>query len=143
MTDTRDALTIARTSDGRLVRRPLSPHLQVYKPQMTSVMSVMNRATGIALSVGTLLLAWWLVAAASSDQSYGQVSGFIRSPVGLLFMLGWIGSLWYHLCNGLRHLAWDVGVGIELPQVHLSGWIALAATIVLTIVTAVAVVMAL
>jgi len=143
VTDTRDALAIARTSDGRLVRRPLSPHLQIYKPQMTSVMSIMNRATGIALSVGTLLLAWWLVAAASSDQSYGQVSGFIRSPIGLLFLLGWIASLWYHLCNGLRHLAWDAGLGSELPQVHLSGWVALAATGVLTLATAAAVMLAL
>ncbi len=143
MTDTRDALTIARTSDGRLVRRPLSPHLQVYRPQITSILSIMHRMTGIALSAGTLLLAWWLVAAATSDSSYATVSGFMRSPIGLLFLLGWIASLWYHFCNGIRHLAWDAGFGFELPTVHASGWAVVAATAALTALTAIAVVMAL
>ena len=143
MTDTRDALMIARGSDGRLVQRPLSPHLQVYRPQLTSVLSILNRATGIALSVGTLLLAWWFVAAATSDRSYAAVSWFMRSPVGLLFLLGWIGSLWYHFCNGIRHLAWDAGFGFDLPQVHTTGWAVVIATAVLTLATATAVVLAL
>ena len=143
MTNPRDALTIARTSDGRLVRRPLSPHLQAYKPQITSVLSIMNRMTGIALSVGTLLLVWWFVAAASSDSAYAAVSGFMRSPLGLLFLFGWIASLWYHFCNGIRHLAWDAGIGFELPTVHATGWAVVGATGVLTVVTMIAVVMAL
>ena len=143
MTDPRDALTIARTSDGRLVCRPLSPHLQAYKPQLTSVLSIMNRMTGIALSVGTLLLVWWFVAAASSDSAYAGVSGFMRSPLGLLFLFGWIASLWYHFCNGIRHLAWDAGMGFELPRVHATGWAVVAATAVLTVITMIAVVAAL
>ncbi len=143
MTNPRDALTIARTSDGRLVRRPLSPHLQAYKPQITSVLSIMNRMTGIALSVGTLLLVWWFVAAASSDSAYAGVSGFMRSPLGLLFLFGWIASLWYHFCNGIRHLAWDAGMGFELPTVYATGWAVVGATGVLTVVTMIAVVMAL
>ncbi len=143
MTDPRDALTIARTSDGRLVSRPLSPHLQVYKPQLTSVLSIMNRATGIALSVGILLLAWWFIAAATSDSAYAGVSGLMRSPIGLLFLLGWVTSLWYHFCNGIRHLAWDAGWGFELPRVHASGWTVVAATCVLTVVTVIAVIVAL
>ena len=140
VTEPTDALSIARTSDGRLIKRPLSPHLQVYKPQLTSVLSIMHRATGIALSVGTILLAWWLIAAATSDASYAAVSGFMRSPIGLLFLLGWIASLWYHFCNGMRHLAWDAGFGFDLPQVHMTGWAVVGATAVLTVITLIAVV---
>jgi len=143
VTDPRDALTIARTTNGKLVRRPLSPHLQVYKPQLTSVLSIMNRATGIALSVGTLLLVWWFVAAATSDNAYAGVSGFMRSPIGLLFLLGWVASLWYHFFNGIRHLAWDAGYGYDLPQVHATGWAVVAATAVVTVGTMIGVVMAL
>ncbi len=143
MTDPRDALTIARTSNGKLVRRPLSPHLQVYKPQLTSVLSIMNRATGIALSVGTVLLVWWFVAAATSDNAYAGVSGFMRSPIGLLFLLGWVASLWYHFFNGIRHLAWDAGYGYNLPHVHATGWAVIAVTAVVTVATMIAIVIAL
>ncbi len=135
MKDIRDGLMVGRTSDGRMVRRPLSPHLQVYRPQITSILSILHRATGIALSVGTLLLVWWLVAAASGDAAYAAVSGFLRSPVGLLVLLGWTASLWYHFCNGLRHLAWDAGWGFELPQVHRTGYAVVIAACVLTILT--------
>lgn len=135
MTDARDALMVGRNTDGKTVRRPLSPHLQVYKPQITSVLSVCHRATGIALSVGTLLLTWWLVAASSSDGAYRTVSGFMRSPIGWLLMLGWVASLWYHFCAGLRHLAWDAGYGLDLPQVHATGRAVVIATCVLTVLT--------
>ena len=76
MADVRDALMVGKTSDGKLVRRPLSPHLQVYKPQITSALSIFHRITGVALSVGTLVLVWWLVAAATSDAAYATASGF-------------------------------------------------------------------
>ena len=135
MTDTREALMVARTSDGRTVRRPLSPHLQVYKPQITSVLSILHRISGVALAAGTLLLVWFLVAAATSDAAYGVVSWFIRSPVGYLVMFGWTVALWFHFCNGIRHLFWDFGYGFELPQVHASGKAVLAATAVLTVLT--------
>jgi succinate dehydrogenase / fumarate reductase cytochrome b subunit len=135
MTDVREALMVGRSSDGKLVRRPLSPHLQVYRWQITSVLSIMHRLTGIGVGVGTLLLVWWLVAAATSDAAYATVTGFVRSPVGLLLMFGWTVALWYHFCNGLRHLAWDFGYGYELPQVHKSGYAVLIATAVLTVLT--------
>ncbi|MCW3473561.1 succinate dehydrogenase, cytochrome b556 subunit [Limobrevibacterium gyesilva] len=135
MTDVREALMVGRTSDGRTVRRPLSPHLQVYKPQITSTLSIFHRFTGIALSVGTLLLVWWLVAAATSDAAYASVSGFIRSPVGYLLLFGWTAALWYHFCSGIRHLFWDVGYGFELPTVHATGKAVLVATVVLTLLT--------
>ncbi|MBN8890297.1 MAG: succinate dehydrogenase, cytochrome b556 subunit [Acetobacteraceae bacterium SCN 69-10] len=135
MTDVREALMTGRKSDGTAVRRPLSPHLQVYKPQITSVLSIFHRMTGVALSAGTLLLVWWLVAAATSEGAYATVSGFIRSPIGWLLLFGWSVALWFHFCNGIRHLFWDFGHGFELPQVHASGKAVLVATGVLTLLT--------
>jgi succinate dehydrogenase / fumarate reductase cytochrome b subunit len=135
MQDTRDALMIGRTTDGRLVRRPLSPHLQVYRPQVTTTLSILHRATGVALAGGTLLLAWWLVAAASSDAAYATVSAVLRSWFGLLVLFGWTASLWYHFCNGLRHLGWDAGFGFDLPTTHRTGRLVLAATAGLTVLT--------
>ncbi len=135
MQDTRDAQMIGRSTDGRLVRRPLSPHLQVYRPQISSTLSILNRATGIALSAGTILLAWWLVAAATSDAAYATVSAAMRSWIGLLVLFGWTASLWYHFCNGIRHLAWDAGWGYDLPTMHRTGWLAVAAAALLTVLT--------
>jgi succinate dehydrogenase / fumarate reductase cytochrome b subunit len=133
MQDARDALLIAHKSDGELVRRPLSPHLQVYSPQITSVLSIMNRVTGIATSIGTLLLVWWLAAAASGPVAFGRVQGFIGSWIGLFVLFGWTASLFYHFFGSLRHLAWDMGYGFSLEQTHRSGWAAVIATVVATI----------
>ncbi len=119
---------VAYTSDGKAVRRPLSPHLQIYTPQMTSILSIMNRVTGIALSAGTLLLVWWLVAAASGPAAFNTVQGFIASPVGLFVLFGWTASLFFHFYNGIRHLAWDAGFGYDLPQTYASGWAVVIAT---------------
>jgi len=128
MKDVRDALMVAYTSDGKTVRRPLSPHLQIYTPQMTSILSIMNRVTGIAVSVGTLLLVWWLVAAASGPSAFATVQGFIGSPIGLFVLFGWTVSLFFHFFNGIRHLAWDAGYGFDLPQTYASGWAVVIAT---------------
>jgi succinate dehydrogenase / fumarate reductase cytochrome b subunit len=138
--DTRDALMIGRSSDGKLVRRPLSPHLQIYRPQITSMLSISHRATGVALSVGSLVLTWWLVAAATSDAAFATVSSVINSPIGLILLFGWTASLWYHFCNGIRHLAWDAGYGFSLPSTHRSGWAVLIASAALTLGTWVVVV---
>ena len=132
MQDARDALMVARTSDGRLVQRPLSPHLQIYRRQITSVLSILHRLTGVALSVGTALLAWWLVAAATSDAAYADVSAVLRSPVGALALLGWIVSLWYHFFAGLRHLAWDLGYGFDIRTTVRTGWAVVGATVLAT-----------
>ena len=133
MKDVHDAVTVGRTSDGGLVRRPLSPHLQVYAPQITSVLSIMNRVTGIATSIGTLLLVWWLAAAASGPIAFARVQGFLGSWLGLFMLFGWTLSLFYHFFGGLRHLAWDAGYGWELPQTHISGWTAIIATVLATV----------
>lgn len=133
MKDVRDALMVAHTSDGKLVRRPLSPHLQVYRPQLTSILSIMNRVTGIALCFGTLLLVWWLVAAASGPSAFGAVQGFLVTPVGLFMLFGWTAALFWHFYGGIRHLTWDAGYGYDLPQTHLSGWATVIATVLSTV----------
>lgn len=139
MADVREALMVGRTSDGKLVRRPLSPHLQVYKPQITTITSIMHRITGVALAFGTLLLVWWLVAAATGDAAYARATWFIGSPVGLLMLFGWTLALWYHFCNGIRHLCWDFGYGFELPTAHASGMATIIGAVALTVLTWVAV----
>jgi succinate dehydrogenase / fumarate reductase cytochrome b subunit len=131
--DVRDALSVARNSDGKLVRRPLSPHLQVYRPQITSFTSIMHRVTGVALAVGTLLMTWWLVAGAGDDAAFDRAQTVIGSPLGLLFLFGWTLALVYHLLNGVRHLAWDAGFGFEAPLYRTSGWGVLIATGIVTV----------
>jgi succinate dehydrogenase cytochrome b subunit len=118
--------------------RPLSPHLQVYRWQLTSVLSILHRAAGIVLSAGTILLVWWLVAAASGPGWYGGVAGFLGSWIGLVLLFGWTAALFYHLCNGIRHLVWDTGHALDLRSTYLGGWIVVAATAALTVVAWVA-----
>ena len=113
--------------------RPLSPHLQVYKPQLTTFMSITHRATGIALAVGTLMLVCWLIAAATGETAFNEVQAFLSSIVGRLLLLGWSFALFYHLCNGLRHLFWDAGKGFEIETAYMTGRIVIAASILLTI----------
>ena len=132
MQDVRDALMIAHTSDGKLVQRPLSPHLQVYAPQITSVLSIMNRVTGIATSIGTLMLVWWLAAAASGPSAFARVQGFLGSWVGLFVLFGWTAALFYHFFAGIRHLVWDAGYGYSLEATHRSGRATIIATAVVT-----------
>ena len=115
--------------------RPLSPHLQIYKPQLTSVLSISHRITGVGLSVGTLLLVAWIVAAAKGPDAFAIVSGFMRNPIGLLLLFGWSVALFYHLANGIRHLFWDAGYGFEIETAYRSGWIVVGATIGLTALT--------
>ena len=133
MKDTLGVRRMARGSDGKLIERPLSPHLQIYRPQITSALSIFHRITGVGLGVGTLLLVWWLAAASGSDADYSAAAGFIGSPFGLLLLFGWTAALVYHFLNGIRHLAWDAGRGFALPEVHASGKLVLVATIVLTL----------
>ena len=118
--------------------RPLSPHLQVYKPQLTSVLSITHRATGLWLALGMIVLIWWLLAAATGPQSYERVQAFLGSWFGVLLLLGWCFSLFYHLCNGIRHLAWDTGYGLDLPTTYATGWAVVAVSAGLTLVALIA-----
>ena len=113
--------------------RPLSPHIQVYKPQLTTFMSITHRATGIALAVGTLMLVCWLIAAATDESAFNDVQAFLGSIVGRLLLLGWSYALFYHMCNGIRHLFWDAGKGFEIETAYMTGRIVIAASILLTI----------
>ncbi len=112
--------------------RPLSPHLQVYRPQLTSILSILHRMTGVGLAVGTLLLVYWLAAAASGPDAFATAQGLVGSFLGRLLLFGWTFSLFFHLCNGVRHMAWDTGYGFELEQIYRSGWFVVGASVVLT-----------
>jgi succinate dehydrogenase / fumarate reductase cytochrome b subunit len=120
---------------NRPVHRPLSPHLQVYKPQLTSVLSILHRATGIALSVGALYLATWVIYAAASPKAYALFQGFNISIVGRIVLGGWLFCAFYHLSNGIRHLFWDAGYGFELKDAYRSGWIVVTVALIATLVS--------
>lgn len=113
--------------------RPLSPHLQVYRPQISSVMSIFHRITGFILTIGTLALAYWLVSAAAGPEAYATAQGFFGSWFGYLILFGWTACLFYHLSNGIRHLFWDAGYGFDLATVNRSGWTVVGSTVVLTL----------
>jgi succinate dehydrogenase / fumarate reductase, cytochrome b subunit len=115
--------------------RPLSPHLLIYRPQLTSVLSIFHRFTGVALAVGLILLVYWLAALAAGDSAYAAALGVLGAwPVKiLLFLFSY--AFFYHLCNGLRHLWWDTGRGFEIPQVYASGWVVVVASLALTALT--------
>ncbi|HEX6978786.1 MAG TPA: succinate dehydrogenase, cytochrome b556 subunit [Alphaproteobacteria bacterium] len=113
--------------------RPLSPHIQIYRPQLTSVLSISHRITGLALVVGTLLLVCWLVAAATGPEAFARLQAFLGSWIGLVLLFGWSVALFYHLGNGIRHLFWDAGYGYELASAYRSGWTVVGATVVLTL----------
>jgi succinate dehydrogenase / fumarate reductase cytochrome b subunit len=113
--------------------RPLSPHIQIYRWQLTSVLSILHRITGVALAVGTLLLVYWLIAAAAGPQAFGTAQSLVGSVVGRLLLLGWSWALFYHLCNGVRHLFWDAGRGFELRTAYATGWSVVGASLVLTL----------
>ena len=118
--------------------RPLSPHLQVYKPQMTSLLSILNRGTGMFMAVSTPILIYWLWTIADGNESYTSFQTCIGSVIGRLFLFAWTFSLFYHMSNGIRHLFWDMGKGFELETLHKSGKVVIASACLLTILTWVA-----
>ena len=112
--------------------RPLSPHLQVYKWQITMTMSILHRTTGIILVVGAFALAWWLLAVAAGGEHYANAAACLASPFGQFALFGFSLALVYHLLNGIRHLLWDAGIGFEIPEFYASGWTVVVLTVVLT-----------
>lgn len=123
--------THARTAHSR--QRPLSPHLTVYRPPITMTMSIVHRITGGALYVGTLLVAWWLIAAASSPGAFDFANGIFGSWFGRLVLLGYSWALMHHMLGGVRHLVWDTGAGLEKHTASKIAWATLAGSIVLTV----------
>jgi succinate dehydrogenase / fumarate reductase cytochrome b subunit len=135
MKDVRDALMVGRDTEGKLVRRPISPFMlgSAYKPQLSSMTSILHRITGVALSLGAVLLTLWLVCAASGDGAYSIFEAIFGSWIGLIILFGFTVALFYHFCNGIRHLAWDAGKGFYLPDMHRSGNLVFAATAILSV----------
>ena len=114
-------------------QRPLSPHLQIYRPQLTSVLSILHRGAGIIMAIGALLLAWWLWAVADGPDGYRIARGFFAAWPGKALLFAWTLCTFYHLCNGIRHLLWDAGHGFELSTAYLSGKIVVATALGLTL----------
>jgi len=115
--------------------RPLSPHLTIYRPQLTSISSILVRITGNALIVGAFLVIWWLLAASTSPEYFAIADGLIRSWFGKLIMLGSIWALWYHTLGGIRHLIWDNAIGLDISTAYKLGWTVVNGSFVLTVIT--------
>jgi succinate dehydrogenase / fumarate reductase cytochrome b subunit len=113
--------------------RPLSPHLQVYRWQLTMVLSITHRATGVVLSAALIPFVGWLLAAAAGPEPLAAANALFASIPGLVLLAGVSFSFFYHLCNGIRHLVWDAGYWLDLPGVYASGWSVVAASAVLTL----------
>ena len=116
-------------------KRPLSPHLQIYKPQITSVLSITHRMTGVFLSIGLLAIVYYFYSLTAGEDTFEATRTMLKSPLGLLFLFAWTFSLFYHLSNGIRHLFWDIGKGFELEDMQKSGWLVIVAALGLTILT--------
>lgn len=111
--------------------RPLSPHLGIYRWPVTMVTSIVHRATGIALSAGTILLCWWLIAIANGPETFNAFISVASTPLGEVVLFGFVWSLAYHLLNGVRHLAWDLGYGFAVPTANRTGILVMAASVLL------------
>lgn len=114
--------------------RPLSPHLQVYKPMLTMMLSIVHRMTGAALYFGTLILCWWLIAAAAGPEYFAYVQGLLSSFLGRLILFGYTWALIHHMFGGIRHLIWDTGTGFELPTAELMAKLTIGGSIIVTLV---------
>jgi succinate dehydrogenase / fumarate reductase cytochrome b subunit len=123
----------AKSERGQRIERPLSPHLLIYTPHINMVMSILHRMTGAALYFGTVLLAWWLIAAASGPESFAYVSGLVGAWPGKIVLFGYTWALVHHMIGGLRHFLWDWGLGYDLRTIDLLCWGSLAASVVLTL----------
>lgn len=117
--------------------RPLSPHLQVYRPQLNSITSILTRITGNALLIGSLMIVWWFLAAATSEEYFAVANGFVTSWFGDLVMFGSLWAIWYHLLAGVRHLIWDEARMLDMDKADMLSWIVVIGSVVLTIFTAI------
>ena len=126
---------MAMSENKANVNRPISPHLQIYRPQMTSVLSITHRATGIVLAAGAVLFFCWLMAAIIGPEAFIMIHGLLGSWFGQFLLWGITFSLFYHLGNGVRHLAWDMGWGFGLDKVQMSGWLTVIFSVLMTVLT--------
>jgi succinate dehydrogenase / fumarate reductase cytochrome b subunit len=115
--------------------RPLSPHLQIYRPQLNSATSIFIRITGNALLVGALMIVWWLLAAATSERYFAYADAVLTSWFGDLVLFGSVWALWFHLLGGVRHLIWDEARMLDLKSAEKLGWMMIGGSVVLTLLT--------
>ena len=113
--------------------RPLSPHLQVYRPLVTSVLSFLHRGTGLFLVLGTLMIAFWVITLALGQNIFAIYQAWLESVMGKMLLVFWSFSLFYHLANGIRHLLWDIGWGYDIDRVYVTGWIVVSTSVILTV----------
>jgi len=113
--------------------RPLSPHMTIYRWPVTMATSIVHRATGLALSAGSILLCWWLIAIASGPEAFNEFTNLAATPLGEVILFGFVWSLAYHLLNGVRHLAWDLGYGFAVSTANMTGVVVIVRSIVLAI----------
>ncbi len=116
-------------------RHPTSPHLQIYRLPLTAILSITHRATGVFLAIGSILLVWVLVALAGGPESYAPAQAFLHSWLGQLILFALTFALYFHFCNGIRHLFWDVGIGFELETSDKTARLAIVVAVVLTVAT--------
>lgn len=119
--------------------RPLSPHLQIYRPQLTSITSILTRITGNALLISGLLIVWWFLAASYGPEAFATADGVLTSWFGDLVLALSVLGLWYHTLAGIRHLIWDTGRGFEIETAEKLGWVCLGGSVLLTLITLIAV----
>ena len=113
-------------------KSPLSPHLSIYRWPITMTLSILHRITGVAMSIGLIVLAYWLLSVSSGGAQYEQFAALMSTPLGRLCLIGWSFAFFLHLANGIRHLIWDFGRGFEIKQANASAWFVLLLAIVLT-----------
>ena len=122
-------------AEAKRVERPLSPHLQIYRPQLTAISSILTRITGNALIVGIVLAVWWLLAAATSPGYFAVADGVVTSWFGDLVFTGSLWAVWYHYLAGLRHLYFDAGHGLDIAMAEKLGWGCIGGSVMLTVLT--------
>lgn len=114
------------------IERPLSPHLQVYKWQLTMALSILHRVTGFGLALGAVPLTWWLLAAVNGEEAYQQFQSYAHSVIGQLMIFGWVFSFTFHFLNGIRHMVWDTGKWLDLKSAYASGYAVVAGAVIFT-----------
>jgi len=122
------------TQAAKPAARPLSPHLSVYRLPLAAILSITHRITGVGLTFGMLMLVWWVAAAAYGPDAYATFTWFATSLPGYVVLLGFSVSLFYHLCNGIRHLFWDAGMNFEIAETNRANVVVLAGTVILTVI---------
>ncbi len=115
--------------------RPLSPHLQVYRLPLAAITSILNRITGVGMTLAAVLIVWWFAAGAFSAEYFATVDGLLTSWIGNLILFGSLWALWYHMLNSIRHLIWDTGRMMDVEIVEKSSYVVLGASVVMTLVT--------